>query len=152
MQLSRIALACLAVGGRLQFESRDASVDASDALLANHDEDGDGIDDAIDPCPVVPLAGNADPDGDGVGASCDPNLSPAGDEIPRSHSEPAEADRLGIDRPAGAELSYFCELNDNQGPRDLASSPTTASMATSSSTRYRSAAPSIPGEGSSRWT
>lgn len=36
-----------------------------------HDEDGDGIDDACDPCPHVADSG-ADSDGDGVGDACDP--------------------------------------------------------------------------------
>lgn len=42
-----------------------------DVLLAGHDEDGDAIDDAVDPCPHI--AGDlADADGDGVGNACDP--------------------------------------------------------------------------------
>lgn len=57
----------------------DAGADAGiDAVLANHDEDADGIDDAIDPCPHLPDV-TADQDGDGVGDLCDPNPAVAGD-------------------------------------------------------------------------
>jgi len=75
-------LGCLGACGRLSFDSigtsgGDAGSDANgtprDALActANHDEDGDGIDDNCDPCPQI--AGDAaDSDGDGVGNACDP--------------------------------------------------------------------------------
>ncbi|HEY4058948.1 MAG TPA: hypothetical protein VGM39_20175 [Kofleriaceae bacterium] len=51
-------------------DTRDASDDA--AVLANHDEDGDGLDDAIDPCPHI-FGDASDADEDGVGDACDPD-------------------------------------------------------------------------------
>ncbi len=63
----------LAGCGRVGFDapSSDGSV-GSDVLLANHDEDRDGIDDSLDPCPHI--AGTSDDDdGDGVGNACDPS-------------------------------------------------------------------------------
>lgn len=65
----------LAACGRLNFADR---VDATDAprdtpSAIGHDEDGDGIPDAMDPCPHVALGGMTDTDGDGVGDACDPN-------------------------------------------------------------------------------
>lgn len=66
-------------------EPIDASVDAG---LANHDEDGDGVDDAIDNCPQSHNpqqrnlgemnAGNTP---DGVGDICDPDPAESGNEI-----------------------------------------------------------------------
>lgn len=59
----------------------DAAIDASvdgpadappDVALANHDEDGDSIDDAVDNCPGTPNA-QGDGDNDGVGDVCDPH-------------------------------------------------------------------------------
>lgn len=52
---------------------------AADAIA--HDEDGDGIDDAVDDCPHVADPGQLDSDGDGVGDACDPNPMAAGDRI-----------------------------------------------------------------------
>lgn len=45
-----------------------------------HDEDGDGIPDADDPCPHLagPMAKH-DSDGDGVGDACDPSPNDPGD-------------------------------------------------------------------------
>jgi hypothetical protein len=66
--------------GRIDFDERRAAIDATPAIDApadmmlslGHDEDGDGIPDANDPCPHVP--GDAtDTDGDGVGDDCDVN-------------------------------------------------------------------------------
>jgi len=48
----------------------DAPPDARDC--GTHDEDGDGVMDNCDNCPVDDNAGQADSDGDGVGDACDP--------------------------------------------------------------------------------
>jgi hypothetical protein len=58
--------------GRIAFDERHVPGDAAaDMMLSlDHDEDGDGLPDATDPCPHVP--GDAtDTDGDGVGDDCD---------------------------------------------------------------------------------
>ena len=72
-----VLVIALAACGRLSFDPRtdareDGTVDV--AMLAEHDEDGDGIDDAIDFCPVEP-GPQIDSDGDGVGDVCDPEPS-----------------------------------------------------------------------------
>lgn len=70
-----VGLLLVAGCGRLDFE-----VVAADAVALGHDEDGDGIGDASDPCPHV--AGDlADGDGDGVGDACDPDPAAGGDRI-----------------------------------------------------------------------
>jgi hypothetical protein len=53
----------------------DAAADAApDAFsCGTHDEDGDGIPDLCDNCPVDQNATQADSDGDGVGDACDPD-------------------------------------------------------------------------------
>jgi hypothetical protein len=79
-----LVLAVVAACGRVGFDASPATSDGTtidarpvnngDAgAMAGHDEDGDGLDDVVDPCPHV--AGNADDsDGDGVGNGCDPGL------------------------------------------------------------------------------
>lgn len=71
--VAALLVACLAAAcGRLGFEGVGGGADAAPDVLLGHDEDGDGIADASDPCPHV--AGDAaDSDGDGVGDACDPN-------------------------------------------------------------------------------
>jgi hypothetical protein len=59
-----LALACGC--GRISFAS--ICVNAT-----NHDEDGDGIDDACDGCPHIPDPEQIDSDGDGVDDVCDPH-------------------------------------------------------------------------------
>ncbi len=49
----------------------DAPPDA--ASCGMHDEDGDGVPDGCDNCPVDANAGQRDSDGDGVGDACDPH-------------------------------------------------------------------------------
>ena len=56
----------LAGCGRLAFDP------TGDALQTGHDEDGDGVIDAVDLCPHV-AGPQVDGDGDGVGDDCDPN-------------------------------------------------------------------------------
>jgi hypothetical protein len=56
----------------------DGAIDAPtdmpvDVVLANHDEDSDGFDDALDVCPAVPDPLQLDGDGDQVGDACDPH-------------------------------------------------------------------------------
>jgi Thrombospondin type 3 repeat len=72
-----VAVVVVAGCGRFGFDppialgtSPDASVDALAAI--GHDEDGDGIPDAIDVCPYVADPQQLDSDGDGVGDACDP--------------------------------------------------------------------------------
>ncbi|MFT3695879.1 MAG: thrombospondin type 3 repeat-containing protein [Kofleriaceae bacterium] len=58
----------------LVFHADAALTDRNDIVDAavGHDEDGDGIPDAVDPCPFI-AGDRADRDGDGVGDACDPN-------------------------------------------------------------------------------
>ena len=68
--MARLAVLALLVGcGRIDFPARPTP-DA--AAPSGHDEDGDGIPDALDPCPYI-AGDTADADGDGVGDACDPN-------------------------------------------------------------------------------
>ncbi len=71
-----LVLTVLIAGCRLHFDEISSDAidpnDTNDATLAGHDEDGDGIDDAIDNCPHVANVDQANGDGDGVGDICDP--------------------------------------------------------------------------------
>jgi hypothetical protein len=76
----------LAACGRVGFGAPDGGGDdgGDDAVAADatggHDEDGDGLADAVDPCPHV--AGDAaDGDGDQVGDACDPHPASAIDAL-----------------------------------------------------------------------
>jgi hypothetical protein len=79
-----VPLAFVVGCGRLDFgEVSDGGLadGSSDTVQAvGHDEDGDGIDDALDTCPHV-SGPNTDSDGDGVGDDCDPHPSTPGDHI-----------------------------------------------------------------------
>ena len=84
-----VLVIALAGCGRIGFTGStggpdaDAAADAPDApidVLEGHDEDGDGVPDAIDKCPHVP-DDQTDADGDGVGAACDPDDARPGDTI-----------------------------------------------------------------------
>lgn len=78
--MRRYVLAVIVAGcGRIGFDARDGHViDTASAI--GHDEDGDGIPDAIDVCPYLADPQQLDSDGDGVGDACDPE--PAN---PRQH-------------------------------------------------------------------
>jgi hypothetical protein len=110
-------LLLLAACGRVGFDARgDARADAPGTT---HDEDGDGVPDAIDTCPVV-VAPQLDSDGDGVGDACDPDPAVArqhlllfatmqpGDQ-PFSFSSPADftqlADAVALDGNGGLGMS-----------------------------------------------
>jgi hypothetical protein len=73
-----LGLLALSACGRIDFDARhvpgDSAVAADMMLSLAHDEDGDGIPDADDPCPHV-AGTTADGDGDGVGDDCDVNPS-----------------------------------------------------------------------------
>ena len=66
--------------GRLGFDDRAGAAGNGDGAT-DHDEDGDGIADAVDDCPNVADPAQLDSDGDGVGDVCDPNPSVARDHI-----------------------------------------------------------------------
>jgi len=75
---------CAASCGRIGFGARTGSDDGTssgDGDSASHDEDLDGIPDAVDDCPSVADPGQLDSDGDGVGDACDPHPGVAGDRI-----------------------------------------------------------------------
>jgi hypothetical protein len=63
-------LLLLAACGRVGFDAR-GDARGGDAPPATHDEDGDGVPDALDTCPHL-VAPQLDSDGDGVGDACDP--------------------------------------------------------------------------------
>jgi hypothetical protein len=73
--VNRLVLASLLAAGcgRIDF------AELADAGPIGHDEDGDGIADADDPCPHVALGELADSDGDGVGDVCDPEPTTPGE-------------------------------------------------------------------------
>jgi hypothetical protein len=65
-----LVLGLVAGCGRVDFGA--VSADAAPDMVVGHDEDGDGVPDAIDVCPCVPDPLQLDGDGDGVGDECDP--------------------------------------------------------------------------------
>lgn len=77
-------LACVVGCGRLNFGAvsdsgvSDGAVDTVQPV--GHDEDGDGIDDALDTCPHIG-GPDTDSDDDGVGDLCDPHPGTPGDHI-----------------------------------------------------------------------
>jgi hypothetical protein len=73
-------LACLLGCGRLDFGEVRADGAVAPDVPVGHDEDGDGIGDAVDPCPHV-AGSKADTDSDGVGDACDPHPTTPGDQL-----------------------------------------------------------------------
>jgi hypothetical protein len=89
-RLTSTALLALAVAGcgRVDFDPTARAADGAPATdvaidsAPTHDEDGDGIPDAIDNCPVDPTATQEpDTDGDGIGDLCDPHPADNHDRV-----------------------------------------------------------------------
>jgi hypothetical protein len=88
-----VRLALLAVFGagcgRIGFDSGDGGIAPID-----HDEDGDGIDDALDNCPFLANVDQDNADGDEVGDACDRDTA-----VPREHLSYFNALRPGDPAP-----------------------------------------------------
>ncbi len=76
-----------------------SSASTHDAAKSSHDEDGDGLADAVDNCPFLPTADPADGDGDGVGDACDPEPTMPRQRLtlfaPMTGSAPCTSDASG---------------------------------------------------------
>lgn len=96
-----VLVVCLAACGRFGFDAHEDPSDAAPDGLActGHDEDGDGIADVCDVCPVDPDPDQADRDGDGVGDACDPFPDDAGDSLARFEPE--------VDEASGHYTNYY---------------------------------------------
>lgn len=115
MRASFIAAFVAALGaglagcGRVGFDAVDPSADTI------HDEDGDGVVDAFDVCPVV-VDDQQDGDGDGVGDACDREVArPAQHRVvflPMTAPDP----RLSVDGEPALELGDAWELDGTGQP------------------------------------
>jgi hypothetical protein len=73
---------CIPADGDLDGDGIPNSMDLCDHVPGGlYDEDGDGIGDECDPCPIAPPPPTPDPDGDAVDRPCDPDPSTPGDQI-----------------------------------------------------------------------
>ncbi len=73
---------CLPADGDLDGDGIPNSMDFCDHMPGGAtDEDGDGIGDVCDACPIAPPPASPDPDGDAVDSPCDPDPHTAGDQI-----------------------------------------------------------------------
>jgi hypothetical protein len=80
-EMSRIALALLALAGCQDILGLKPIGGADGGALLDHDEDHDGLADAVDNCPGIANADQADRDGDKVGDVCDPHVDQPGDHL-----------------------------------------------------------------------
>ncbi len=73
---------CIPANGDLDGDGIPNSKDFCDHVPGGAtDEDGDGIGDICDPCPIAPPPATPDPDGDAVDRPCDPDTYTPGDTI-----------------------------------------------------------------------
>jgi hypothetical protein len=73
---------CISVDGDLDGDGISNGKDFCEHMPGGAtDEDGDGIGDVCDPCPIAPPPSTPDPDGDAVDSPCDPDPRTPGDQI-----------------------------------------------------------------------